>query len=63
VLESAIAEVLAENPKQLAQLRAGKDALRGFFVGQIMKKTRGQANPALVAQLLDAALRRDAGEA
>jgi aspartyl-tRNA(Asn)/glutamyl-tRNA(Gln) amidotransferase subunit B len=57
VIEAAIAEVLAANPKQLAQLRAGKDALRAFFVGQVMKKTRGQANPRLVAELLDAALR------
>ena len=56
VIEAAIAEALAENPKQLAQLRAGKDALRGFFVGQVMKKTKGQANPQVVAELLDAAL-------
>ncbi|HET6584207.1 MAG TPA: Asp-tRNA(Asn)/Glu-tRNA(Gln) amidotransferase subunit GatB [Nannocystaceae bacterium] len=63
VIEAAIAEVLAANPQQLAQLRAGKEALRGFFIGQVMKRTRGQANPALVGALLDAALRADAGDA
>jgi len=35
------------------QYRAGKTTLKGFFVGQVMKKTRGQANPALVNELLD----------
>lgn len=55
-IAAAIAEVLAENPRQLAALRAGKDALRGFFVGQVMKKTRGQANPQLVGELLDRAI-------
>ncbi len=57
VIEAAIAEVLAANPRQLEQLRAGKDSLRAFFVGQVMKTTRGQANPRVVAELLDAALR------
>jgi len=52
-LEKAIAEALAENPKQVEQYRAGKVTLKGFFVGQVMKKTKGQANPALVNELLD----------
>ena len=51
-LSSAIDEVLAENAKQLEQYKAGKVALKGFFVGQVMKKTRGQANPQMVQQLL-----------
>jgi aspartyl-tRNA(Asn)/glutamyl-tRNA(Gln) amidotransferase subunit B len=61
VIEAAIAEVFAANPGQLAQLRAGKDSLRAFFVGQVMKKTRGQANPRVVGELLDAALRAGEG--
>jgi len=47
-----IDEVLAENPGQLAQYRGGKEGLFGFFVGQIMKKTSGQANPQVVQRLL-----------
>ena len=60
-VDALIAEVFAENPRQLASLLAGKDSLRGFFVGQIMKRSRGQANPRLVATRLDAALRQAAG--
>jgi aspartyl-tRNA(Asn)/glutamyl-tRNA(Gln) amidotransferase subunit B len=52
-IEKAIEEVLAENPKQLEQYRGGKTTLKGFFIGQVMKKTRGQANPALVNEQLD----------
>jgi aspartyl-tRNA(Asn)/glutamyl-tRNA(Gln) amidotransferase subunit B len=52
-IEKAIDEALAENPKQVEQYRAGKTTLKGFFVGQVMKKTKGQANPAVVNELLD----------
>lgn len=62
-LEAVIARVLAENPKQVEQFRAGKQALLGFFVGQVMKATRGQANPALVNELLAAGLSSGSGEA
>jgi aspartyl-tRNA(Asn)/glutamyl-tRNA(Gln) amidotransferase subunit B len=51
-LESAVDEVLAESPEELAAYKAGKTKLMGFFVGQIMKKTKGQANPKLVNQIL-----------
>ncbi|MBW7931697.1 MAG: Asp-tRNA(Asn)/Glu-tRNA(Gln) amidotransferase subunit GatB, partial [Gammaproteobacteria bacterium] len=51
-LERAIDEVLAANPGQLAEYRAGKDKLFGFFVGQVMKATRGKGNPAQVNELL-----------
>jgi aspartyl-tRNA(Asn)/glutamyl-tRNA(Gln) amidotransferase subunit B len=44
--------VLTENPDNLAAYRAGKDKLFGFFVGQVMKKSRGQANPEAVNALL-----------
>jgi aspartyl-tRNA(Asn)/glutamyl-tRNA(Gln) amidotransferase subunit B len=51
-IEQAIDEVLAKNPGQLAQYRAGKEALFGFFVGQTMKATGGKANPAELNRLL-----------
>jgi len=51
-LAADIDAVLAENPKELADYRAGKTKLMGFFVGQIMRRTKGQANPAVVNQLL-----------
>jgi aspartyl-tRNA(Asn)/glutamyl-tRNA(Gln) amidotransferase subunit B len=52
VLEAAIDEAIAENPKELEQYRGGKTKLLGFFVGQVMKKTSGQADPKLTNQLL-----------
>ncbi len=51
-IEKVIDEVIAKNPKQLEQYRAGKEALFGFFVGQVMKATQGKANPAQVNELL-----------
>lgn len=51
-IETAIAEVLAENPTELEQYRGGKTKLLGFFVGQVMKKTGGRADPKLTNQLL-----------
>ncbi len=51
-IEKAIAQVLAANPGQLADYRAGKDKLFGFFVGQVMKATAGKANPAQLNELL-----------
>jgi aspartyl-tRNA(Asn)/glutamyl-tRNA(Gln) amidotransferase subunit B len=55
-IEAVIDQVLADNPAQLEQYRAGKDKLFGFFVGQVMKATRGKANPAQVNQVLRAKL-------
>jgi aspartyl-tRNA(Asn)/glutamyl-tRNA(Gln) amidotransferase subunit B len=51
-LERVIDEVIAANPAQSADYRAGKDKLFGFFVGQVMKATGGKANPAQVNELL-----------
>ena len=51
-LEKMIDEVIAGNPKQVEQYRAGKKTVAAFFVGQVMKASKGQANPALVNQLL-----------
>jgi aspartyl-tRNA(Asn)/glutamyl-tRNA(Gln) amidotransferase subunit B len=51
-IESAIDDVMAKNPGQLADYRSGKDKLFGFFVGQVMKATGGKANPAQLNELL-----------
>ena len=51
-IEGVIDAVIAANPKQLADFRAGKDKLFGFFVGQVMKATGGKANPAQLNDLL-----------
>ena len=51
-IEKTIDEVMAANPKQLADYRSGKDKLFGFFVGQVMKVTGGKANPAQVNEIL-----------
>jgi aspartyl-tRNA(Asn)/glutamyl-tRNA(Gln) amidotransferase subunit B len=51
-LEKIIDEMLAANPKQLEQYRAGKKAMLGFFVGQVMKSSKGQASPQMVNELL-----------
>ena len=56
-IERAIDEVMARNPGQLADYRAGKDKLFGFFVGQVMKATGGKANPTQVNDLLRAKLK------
>jgi len=45
--------LLSKNPKQVEQFRAGKTQIKGFFVGQVMKETKGQANPQIVNQLLE----------
>jgi aspartyl-tRNA(Asn)/glutamyl-tRNA(Gln) amidotransferase subunit B len=47
-----IDKVIAANPKQLEQYRGGKKTVAGFFVGQVMKASKGQANPALLNELL-----------
>jgi aspartyl-tRNA(Asn)/glutamyl-tRNA(Gln) amidotransferase subunit B len=51
-LEKLIDEIVALNPKQLEQYRAGKKTLAGFFVGQVMRASKGQANPQIVNELV-----------
>lgn len=51
-LEAAVAEVIAANPAQVEEFRAGKEKVLGFFVGQIMKATGGKANPGMVNEIL-----------
>jgi aspartyl-tRNA(Asn)/glutamyl-tRNA(Gln) amidotransferase subunit B len=51
-LEKIIDDIIVANPKQLEQYRAGKKTMIGFFVGQVIKASKGQANPQLVNELL-----------
>jgi aspartyl-tRNA(Asn)/glutamyl-tRNA(Gln) amidotransferase subunit B len=51
-LETIVRQVLAENPAQVEQFKAGKDRVVGFLVGQIMKASRGKANPERVTAIL-----------
>jgi len=51
-IERMIDEVIAANPKQVEQYKAGKKTVAGFFVGQVMKASKGQANPVLVNEIL-----------
>src|SRR5262249_36668161 len=51
-IDRVIDEVVAANPKQLEQYRSGKETLFGFFVGQVMKASKGKANPKIVNERL-----------
>jgi aspartyl-tRNA(Asn)/glutamyl-tRNA(Gln) amidotransferase subunit B len=51
-LGALIDKIITSNPKQLAEFRSGKTRVMGFFVGQVMKETKGQANPQVVNDLL-----------
>lgn len=51
-IEAAVRGVLADSPSQVAQYRAGKTKVVGYFVGQVMKATRGAANPQMTRELL-----------
>jgi aspartyl-tRNA(Asn)/glutamyl-tRNA(Gln) amidotransferase subunit B len=51
-IEAMIAQVIEQNPDQLAQYKAGKEKLLGFFVGQVMKMMQGKANPGQLNELL-----------
>jgi len=55
-LDTIIASVVEANPKEVARYLAGKDKLLQFFVGQVMKETRGKANPQVATDLVKAAL-------
>ena len=59
-IQNVVRQIVAANPKQLAQYRSGKTAVFGFFVGQVMKATQGQANPQKVNEVLKEELGRDA---
>ncbi|KAG6759165.1 hypothetical protein POTOM_035633 [Populus tomentosa] len=51
-IEKMVDKVLSENPKQLEQYRAGKTKIQGFFAGQVMKLSKGKANPGLLNKIL-----------
>jgi aspartyl-tRNA(Asn)/glutamyl-tRNA(Gln) amidotransferase subunit B len=51
-IEALIDQVIAANPAQVGQYKAGKKTVAGFFVGQVMKASKGQANPALLNELV-----------
>ncbi|NNJ96097.1 MAG: Asp-tRNA(Asn)/Glu-tRNA(Gln) amidotransferase subunit GatB [Gammaproteobacteria bacterium] len=51
-IEAMVDAVVASNPEQFEQLKGGKDKLMGFFVGQVMKASKGKANPAQVNELM-----------
>ncbi|MGI9220697.1 MAG: Asp-tRNA(Asn)/Glu-tRNA(Gln) amidotransferase subunit GatB [Woeseiaceae bacterium] len=55
-IEAIVDEVIAANPSQVAEYQSGKDKLIGYFVGQVMQKTGGKANPGQVNQILKAKL-------
>jgi glutaminyl-tRNA synthetase len=56
VLRATVAQVLAENGAKVAEYRSGRTGLLGFFVGQVMARTGGRANPALARQLVEEGL-------
>ena len=51
-IEKAVDEVIAKNPKEGERFKAGDEKLLGFFVGQIMKLTKGKANPQIVNEIV-----------
>lgn len=55
-LNKIIEDIINANPNQVAQYKAGKEKLFGFFVGQVMKQTQGRANPAVLNDLIKVAL-------
>ena len=55
-IAALVDEVLTNNPDQIEQYRAGKDKVFGFFVGQVMKMSKGKANPQQVNELLKSKL-------
>jgi len=52
-IETIVKEVLDSNPSQVEQFKSGNEKIKGFFVGQIMKKTQGKASPQIINQCLD----------
>ena len=56
-LEAVAQEIIDANPKEAADFKAGKTKVMGFFVGQLMKKTKGQANPQLANEIFQRLLK------
>ena len=53
LLEQAVLEAVEENPGPFAELKGGKEKVYGFFVGKVMQKMQGKANPAKVREMLE----------
>ena len=51
-IEAMVDRIISDNPDQAAEVRGGNDKAIGWFVGQVMKATKGQANPGVVNELL-----------
>jgi len=51
-LDKIVNDVITANPKQVEQYKGGKTTVLGFFVGQVMKASRGQANPQMIGEIL-----------
>lgn len=51
-IEKAVDDIIAKSPKEVERLKGGEEKLIGFFVGQVMKLTKGKANPQMVNELL-----------
>ena len=58
-IEQIIDDIIANNTAQVEQYRSGKDKVFGFFVGQVMKATKGKANPKTINEMLKAKLKQD----
>jgi aspartyl-tRNA(Asn)/glutamyl-tRNA(Gln) amidotransferase subunit B len=58
-IEKIVSDILASNPQQVEAYRGGKEALFGFFVGQVMKASKGKANPKVVNELLKEKLKAE----
>ena len=56
-LEKIILDILSKNQDKVAQYKSGKEKLFGYFVGEVMKETKGKANPQLVNQILKSKLK------
>ena len=56
-IEAMVDQVIADNPDQVEQFKAGKGKVLGFFVGQVMKASKGKANPQQINQLLNQKLK------
>jgi aspartyl-tRNA(Asn)/glutamyl-tRNA(Gln) amidotransferase subunit B len=52
-IDDVVAKVISSNPKEVEAYKKGKTKLLGFFVGQVMKETRGKANPQMVNKILN----------
>jgi len=57
-IEAAVRQVIEASPEQVAQFKSGKDKVFGYFVGQVMKATRGKGNPQLINDILRRELER-----